>query len=787
MSTLNSQHSQHTQDSKRSPHKQHGGDSKPTTWLQYFAMKGLLFGSLVVFLFYLYFAAIDLTDIQQGVLAWLLLAIIFVLSRVHSVNRHLMVRIAFLLIAAFITLRYLIWRATSTLVYTGPVDFFFMSLLYVAELEVALVYIINMFTNVYPLERPEVKLPDDQATWPTVDVFLPTYTEDPDLVRITATAAAQIDYPKDKINIYILDDGSTEQRCQHPQLGPGAHHRRRKLKAVAERLGIGYIARKENTHAKAGNINYALSQTQGDIVLVLDCDHVPAHDILQHTVGWFFTDPKLCLVQTPHFFINPDPLEKNLGSFHKAPSENEMFYRGIQPAIDFWDATFFCGSAALLRRSALDEVGGIVGETITEDCETSINLHALGYHSVYVSRPMVCGLSPETFEDFLLQRTRWCQGMVQMFFLNNATFKAGLSLSQRICYTSFYMYWFFGFARFMFFVAPSLYLLFGIQIYHASLQEALVYVLPHIFGSLVTMRYLFGKYRWPLFSELYESVQGLFLLPAVIGVVENPRAPTFKVTPKGKTLDNDYLSPLAGPFYLMFAIMLLSIPTAIYEWVTNPYAQDGIIICLVWLTINLVLTFSALGVFWERQQVRTYPRAWANNVTGVLDKHGNELATGRLHDLSMSGVGMVAVMRGQLEVGEEYIIKAYSSAGRMHRLRVRLKFQKPVKEGVYCGMAFINMEEHYDELVSLVYGDSQRWVDFWNRQTAQPSLFDIAQLFLKMGLYGVSHSVTGMASLIRYYGTLLSALWRHLSERMGQYYIAVKSVPQRERRKRRDT
>ena len=151
-----------------------------------------------------------------------------------------------------------------------------------------------------------------------------------------------------------------------------------------------------------------------------------------------------------------------------------MFYRGIQPAIDFWDASFFCGSAALLKRTALEEVGGIVGDTITEDCESSINLHAKGYHSVYVNRPMVCGLSPETFEDFLLQRTRWCQGMLQMFFLNNPTFKKGLTFAQRLCYTSFYMYWFFGFARFMFFVAPSLYLLFGIQVYHASLDEAAV-------------------------------------------------------------------------------------------------------------------------------------------------------------------------------------------------------------------------------------------------------------------------------------------------------------------------
>ena len=735
---------------------------------------------------YLYFSTIDLTNVQQGYLAWGLLAAIFFLGRHPSINQYTSVRIAFLLMASFITLRYLIWRATSTLVYTGPVDFFFMSLLYVAELEVALVYIINMFTNVYPLSREEVSMPEDESTWPTVDVFLPTYVEDVELVRITATAAKQIDYPEDKINIYILDDGSTDARCHNKQLSAGANYRKKKMRALADQVGVHYIARKENKHAKAGNINYALGKSSGEIILVLDCDHVPAHDILKQTLGWFFKDPKLCLVQTPHFFINPDPLEKNLGSFHKAPSENEMFYRGIQPAIDFWDASFFCGSAALLRRTALEEVGGIVGDTITEDCETSINLHAKGYHSVYVDRPMVCGLSPETFEDFLLQRTRWCQGMLQMFFLNNPTFKKGLTFAQRVCYTSFYMYWFFGFARLMFFVAPSLYLLFGVQVYHASLDEAAVYVVPHILGSLITMRYLFGKYRWPLFSELYESVQGLFLLPAVIGVVENPKSPTFKVTPKGKTLNEDYLSPLAGPFYLMFVIMLISIPTAIYQWVNNPYAQDGIIICLVWLSINLVLTFSALGVFWERQQVRTYPRAWADGPAGMLDAMGRELGTGRLHDLSMSGVGIVAVPKARLDLNADYTITAYSSWGREYKLKAVLKFQRPVKDGIYCGLAFKDMEEHYDELVSLVYGDSQRWQDFWDREVVQPSLFDISELFLKMGMYGVSHSVTGMTSLLKYYWVLLAAIGRNVSEGISHRLLAFKPLHVRNRHTRRN-
>ena len=85
---------------------------------------------------------------------------------------------------------------------------------------------------------------------------------------------------------------------------------------------------------------------------------MPTQDFLQSTVGHFPKDPSLFLVQTPHFFINPDPLERNLGTFRPMPCENEMFYGVIQRGLDSWNAAFFCGSAAVLRREALMTVGG---------------------------------------------------------------------------------------------------------------------------------------------------------------------------------------------------------------------------------------------------------------------------------------------------------------------------------------------------------------------------------------------------------------------------------------------
>src|SRR5690606_18200646 len=137
-------------------------------------------------------------------------------------------------------------------------------------------------------------------------------------------------------------------------------------------LGVNYLTRLANKNAKSGNLNAALQHTEGDLVAIFDADHAPTKDFLQHTVGYFIKNPKLFLVQTPHFFINPDPLERSLNTFDRMPSENEMFYGIVQRGLDRWGASFFCGSAALLRRSALEQVGGFSGRTIVEDCETAL-------------------------------------------------------------------------------------------------------------------------------------------------------------------------------------------------------------------------------------------------------------------------------------------------------------------------------------------------------------------------------------------------------------------------------
>ncbi|MGS0687369.1 glycosyltransferase family 2 protein [Nakamurella sp. GG22] len=180
-------------------------------------------------------------------------------------------------------------------------------------------------------ERPE---PDPPPVAATVDVLITTYNEPIDMVMTTARAAQRIRYPH---RTWILDDGG-----------------RPDMRAAAEADGVGYLTRTADwagheRHAKAGNLNNALAATDGEFLLILDADQVPKPAILDRTLG-YFADQRVALVQTQQVFINV-PAADPLGS--QAP----LFYGPIQQGKDGWNAAFFCGSNAVLRREAMMQMG----------------------------------------------------------------------------------------------------------------------------------------------------------------------------------------------------------------------------------------------------------------------------------------------------------------------------------------------------------------------------------------------------------------------------------------------
>lgn len=354
-------------------------------------------------------------------------------------------RFVFLALGSLVVLRYILWRVTDTLPSPGdPVSFGFGLLLLVGELYCVFILFVSLIINADPLKRAPPPVAR-AAELPTVDVFVPSYNEDAAILAMTLAAARQMNYPPDKLTVWLLDDGGSDQKCAdpNPEKAKAARDRRRELTVLAEELGCRYLTRARNEHAKAGNLNNGLAFASGEIVVVLDADHVPFRSFLSETVGYFAEDPKLFLVQTPHAFLNPDPIERNLKTFERMPSENEMFYAVTQRGLDKWNGSFFCGSAALLRRTALDEAGGFSGITITEDCETAFELHSRGWTSAYVDKPLIAGLQPETLSAFIGQRSRWCQGMFQILLLKNPALQKGLKPIQKIAYLSSMTFWFF--------------------------------------------------------------------------------------------------------------------------------------------------------------------------------------------------------------------------------------------------------------------------------------------------------------------------------------------------------
>ncbi|WP_246659231.1 UDP-forming cellulose synthase catalytic subunit [Rhizobium sp. FY34] len=570
--------------------------------MQFVSMPAIIAGALGIFLLWLPMSLQAQLVLSLTVLGLMLL---FMTRPDSKTFRQLS-----FVFAAIIALRYAYWRTTETLPdIAEPINFIPGLILYLAEMYCLVMLAINFFIVADPLKRERPDMPD-VADLPTVDVFVPSYNEAPDLLALTLAAAKALDYPREKLKVYLLDDGGTDAKCAHsdPRVAHAARRRRMELQSLCQALGVHYHARAQNDHAKAGNLNAGLKVSTGDLVVVFDADHAPVREFLRETVGYFAKDDRLFLVQTPHFFLNADPLEKNLDTFARMPSENEMFYSIVQRGLDKWNASFFCGSAAVLRRAALNETDGFSGQSITEDCESALALHCRGWHSVYVDKPLIAGLQPETLVSFIGQRVRWAQGMLQILTLNRPFLQRGLTVAQRICYAGTNLFWLFPMTRLTFMFAPLLYIFFSLQIFQANIVEFICYTLTYLVSSFAMQSYLFGRVRWPWVSELYEYVQSVMLFGAIISVVRNPRKPTFNVTAKGQTLETSKLSPLAGSYFAIFILLFGATVYAIWRYLTEAMPSELLLIVIGWNLINTGLAGAALGVVAERRERRRNQR-----------------------------------------------------------------------------------------------------------------------------------------------------------------------------------
>ena len=526
---------------------------------------------------------------EQIVFLTVMLAAALLLSRLKA---KLPLMLLFV-ISVVVSGRYLWWRITSTISPVSITEVVLGVVLLAAELYAFAVMVLGYFQVCWVLDRQSAPLPEDRSLWPTVDVFIPTYNESLDVIKPTVYAALNLDWPKEKLNVYLLDDGS-----------------RPEYEAFMKTLGAGYIKREEHNHAKAGNINHAMTVTRGDFIAIFDCDHVPSCDFLQETMGWFLKDDRTALVQTPHHFYSADPFEKNLHLSRALPNENGLFHDFIQKGNDTWNAVMFCGSNAVIRRSALNEVGGIAVETVTEDAHTSLKLNRRGWNSVFTEKPLASGLATDTLAAHIGQRIRWARGMIQIFRLDNPLFGRGLTLPQRLCFFNAMLHFLHGLPRLIFLLAPLPYLFAGNYIIYAGAASIFAYVLPHMIHSAITNYELQRGHRIPFLGGVYETVLAWYiLLPTTVALIF-PHKGKFNVTAKGGTIGKKYLDwHIALPYLTLLALNVAGLAIGVVRVLSEPHPELlTLAINAGWIGYNLLILLAATAVAVEEVQTEAFPR-----------------------------------------------------------------------------------------------------------------------------------------------------------------------------------
>ena len=520
---------------------------------------------------------------------------------------------------AFISLRYLLWRLTETvipfmgsgneiseMIWVGSV-FFFETLMFI-EMFIFLL-IMSKYNDRHLVEHKPM------AFYPTVDIFIPTYDEPIDVLEKTIIGARNIDYPNFKV--WVLDDGKRDW-----------------LKDYCEEKGVNYLIREDNSHAKAGNMNNGLKHASGDFVAIFDADFVPNRNFLKKTVP-YFDDESIGIVQTPQTFFNKDPIQTNLNLHMEMPDEQRLFFEEMAPARDGWDAAFCCGSCSIVRRKALDEIDGFPTESITEDLLTTLSLLNHGYRTIYHNETLSRGLASESTEGYFVQRERWCQGGIQCMLLKNGPLRMkGLSLFQRLLFLP-YGWIVQPLGRLFILLVPLVYLWYGLSpIQFVTTENIIDYFVPMFVILTLSNLWLTGRKYYPLLNTAVGIFSTFRLLLTVIQTLIKPFGRPFKVTPKGSNNDDKpnievftLVCSLVFFFLTVLGIVINTVPElAILDDVEFfPYA-------VIWGTMNLIYLFISILLCFDFTSQRKEERFDACDYT--LFVNNNEV---NMKDVSVNG------------------------------------------------------------------------------------------------------------------------------------------------------
>jgi cellulose synthase (UDP-forming) len=564
-------------------------------------------------------------------------------------------RAAAFALAAFLGWRYMAWRFTETI---PPIGLTLDALAGwgFALFEAGTILASSVAFLIMSRSRDRRPEADRHAGWwrpgpaPRVDLLIPTYNEEEAILERTIAGAMVLDHPR--LRVWVLDDG-----------------RRPWLAALCERLGANYLTRADNRHAKAGNINAALSVLRGleeppDFVAVLDADFVPHRDFLTRSLA-LFHDASVGLVQTPQHFFNADPIQHNLGIGRAYPDEQRFFFDHVQPARDAWGIAFCCGTSSVVRWTALEAIGGIPTDSVTEDLLVTLRLRKAGWGTAYLAEPLTEGLAPEGLGEYVTQRARWCLGAMQIMRGPLGPFaRNGLRWQERLGLLDTLLYWVTTYPfRLACVLVPLPYWYLGVTVVDAPVPQVISYFLPYILATLLVLNWTTRGLVVPVLNDVAQLLGAREITRAVVQGLTRPEGQPFKVTAKGGDRSRTVVQwTTIRPLLIAFALNAFG---PLFSLATDVHfardAGDGTWVILAWTIYNLVVLGAAMAVCVERPRVshetRHEPLSVRLRLSGGHDLHGAvtaldaetaELAApdcppaGTLVELELPGLGWVA-------------------------------------------------------------------------------------------------------------------------------------------------
>jgi cellulose synthase (UDP-forming) len=576
-------------------------------------------------------------------------------------------RLVFGAFSGVLLLRYAIWRSTQTLPDAHQGFASVWSYVFYAFEMVSIVY--TLATIVVMVRRRdsrpsanagEARLRAAGQDVPAVDVFIATYNEDLQILEKTIVAAKAIDYPH--VNVWILDDT-----------------RRDWLRTYCARMGVHYVRRPDNRHAKAGNLNNGLrlsaQHTNAPYILVLDADFAPQKNILYRVMG-LFDEKNVALVQTPQFYYNADPIQHNLGATDSWVDEQRVFFDVFQPSRDAWNSAFCVGTSFVVSRKAITEAGGFPTDSVCEDIHTTYVLRKHGYITRWLNERLSVGLSAEGLIEYINQRGRWCLGTMQVALLKNGPLRGeGYSLIDRLHYIHGMLHWIGKPFLLLMLIAPVLYWYFGVAAFYTTPEQFMFYGVPALIGFWFYGPWITDRKTLPIFTEVTQLVASYAVTRTIISACFRPFGRPFKVTAKGLDRSKVVVHWKLASFFI---VLMLCLMAGAVNTLMTAELSGGIVFNLAWTLIALVLDLAAIIACVDLPRPRQEERFPFTHTTHW--RHRGQVQASQFIDLSLNGAAMhrtpTAPAVGEiLEVSVPEVGWVSARVTRLNRRRMCVQFE----------------------------------------------------------------------------------------------------------------